>query len=258
VVTRNATTDSAWPINSNPDAKYNDAGRRDCNLKIPLWKLVRASTAAPVFFPPETIEWEPGNPDKSFVFVDGGTTPYNNPAFAMVRMATEPAYRLNWESGESKMLVISIGTGNAPVLGASAGQGESDVLTSAKNTLSALMSQAAFDQDVNCRSVGRCTHGDVIDREVSDLIAREAGDPRRKIPLTRDLGRGFLYARYNALLTEAGLSSLGLPDIDPKSVATLDSVDAMPDLARIGQALAKEIDLADYGTFVDEPLYTGS
>jgi uncharacterized protein len=55
VVTKNVTTDSPWPISSNPDAKYNDLDRKDCNLKIPLWQLVRASTAAPVFFPPEIM-----------------------------------------------------------------------------------------------------------------------------------------------------------------------------------------------------------
>ena len=87
VVTRNATTDSAWPISSNPAAKYNDPARPDCNLRIPLWRLVRASTAAPVYFPPEVVPWHPTDPAKSFVFVDGGTTAYNNPAFLLFRMA---------------------------------------------------------------------------------------------------------------------------------------------------------------------------
>lgn len=50
VVTKNVTTDSPWPISSNPDAKYNDPTRNDCNLRIPLWQLVRSSTAAPVYF----------------------------------------------------------------------------------------------------------------------------------------------------------------------------------------------------------------
>ncbi len=52
VVTRNATTDSPWPISSNPHAKYNAAGLGDCNLHIPLWQLIRASTAAPIFSRP--------------------------------------------------------------------------------------------------------------------------------------------------------------------------------------------------------------
>ena len=52
VVTRNMTTDSPWPISSNPLAKYNDRARPDCNCRIPLWQLVRASTAAPTGTPP--------------------------------------------------------------------------------------------------------------------------------------------------------------------------------------------------------------
>jgi uncharacterized protein len=120
VVTKNVTTDSLWPISSNPDAKYNDPTRNDCNLKIPLSQLVRACTAAPVFYPPEILQWDPDDPDKNFVFVNGGVTPYNNPAFLRYRMATSPAYRLNWRTGEKNLLLISVGTGAAESLGATA------------------------------------------------------------------------------------------------------------------------------------------
>jgi patatin-like phospholipase/acyl hydrolase len=57
IVTKNVTTDSPWPISSNPDARYNDPARKDCNLQIPLWQLVRASTVAPIYFPPEVLHW---------------------------------------------------------------------------------------------------------------------------------------------------------------------------------------------------------
>ena len=56
VVTRNVTTDSPWPVSSNPFARYNLPDRQDCNLCIPLWQLVRASTAAPVYFAPEVLQ----------------------------------------------------------------------------------------------------------------------------------------------------------------------------------------------------------
>ena len=69
------------------------------------------------------------------------------------------------------------------------------------------------------------------------------------IPET-DLGRKFLYLRYNAELTEEGLKKLGLGDIEPKEVSKLDSTDGMPDLQRIGKALAKQINLDDFGSFV--------
>jgi len=50
IMMRNATTDSAWPVSNNPRAVYNDPRRANCNLRLPLWQLVRASTAAPVYF----------------------------------------------------------------------------------------------------------------------------------------------------------------------------------------------------------------
>lgn len=64
VVVRNHTTGSAWPLTNNPKAKYNQWDRPDCNLRIPLWKLVRASTAAPTFFPPEVIPLQEMAPEK--------------------------------------------------------------------------------------------------------------------------------------------------------------------------------------------------
>jgi Patatin-like phospholipase len=253
VVTRNATTDSAWPITSNPLAKYNRTDRLDCNLDIPLWKLVRASTAAPVYFPPEVIQWDENDDEKAFVFVDGGTTPYNNPAFLMVRKATEPAYHLNWRRGEKNLLVVSIGTGSSPVLGNSADDPESNFLAGAINTLKATMQQVQVDQDVNCRTVGRCSFGGHLDRELGDLVQRDAaGTP---IPLTEDLGRAFLYTRYDAELTADGLRDLGIHGVDPEAVRSLDSIDEMDNLAKIGQALATHVDLAHFGSFVDAPLH---
>ncbi len=257
VVTRNATSDSAWPITSNPDAKYNAAIRPDCNLKIPLWQLVRASTAAPVYFPPEVIQWDRDDPNKSFVFVDGGTTAYNNPAFCLARMATEPAYQLNWDRGESNLLIVSLGTGLAPSLGNAAEDPESNLAANAVNALSALSSQASFDQDINCRTVGRCTFGHQLDREVLDLVPRqEPSDPNSGVvPLKQDLGRAFLYARYNAELTQAGLTALNLPRIDPHFVSKLDSVDAMPELEAIGIEVGKQIQLEHFGKFIDGSLF---
>ncbi len=110
LVLRNATTDSPWPVSNNPHARYNDRDRDDCNLDLPLWQLVRASTVAPTYFPPEVVTI--GKHD--FVFVDGGVTMYNNPAFQLFLMATLEPYRLQWETGVSNMLLISLGTGTSP------------------------------------------------------------------------------------------------------------------------------------------------
>ena len=56
-------------------------------------------------------------------------TPYNNPAFLLYRMATNPAYRLNWESGEDKLLLVSIGTGAAAKAGPDAASAHQNLLS---------------------------------------------------------------------------------------------------------------------------------
>ena len=248
VVTRNVTTDSPWPISSNPRAKYNELTRPDCNLKIPLWQLVRASTAAPIFFEPEVIQWDAKDPAKRFVFVDGGMTPYNNPAFLLYRMATLPEYKLGWKMGEKNLLVMSIGTGAAPELDAEVYSPGKNALSNLAGIPSALMYGASVDQDLNCRTIGRCVYGAPIDREVGNLIPKDAGG--NAIPLSQDLGRAFLYARYNADLSFDGLRTMGLGDIDPKNVSKLDSVDALADLSRVGKKLAEEVTLEHFGPFV--------
>lgn len=241
-VTRNATTDSPWPISSNPDARYNDPARPDCNLRIPLWQLVRASTAAPVYFPPEVISLEKG---VQFAFVDGGVTPYNNPAFLLYRMATAPAYRLGWKTGERNLLLISAGTGATDEPAARVQPNLAQNLTSLPTTL---MYGIQVDQDISCRTVGRCSHGAFIDRELESLACLEADGTAT--PLSRDLGRSFLYARYNADLSAKGLQALGLGGLDPEKVRQMDAVDQIPNLIAIGRKAAEEVDLDDWGSFV--------
>src|SRR5687768_16722490 len=83
LVMRNATTDSPWPVSNNPGARFNQLGGFS-NLEFPLWQLVRASTAAPTYFPPEEITVaDTGRSERTFVFVDGGITVFNNPAFQL-------------------------------------------------------------------------------------------------------------------------------------------------------------------------------
>jgi uncharacterized protein len=255
VVTRNVTTDSPWPISSNPDARYNDPGRADCNLKIPLWQLVRASTAAPIYFPPEVLNWDPNDPSKSFTFVDGGVTPYNNPAFLMFRMATHPAFRLGWKTGERELLIISMGTGSAETLSFKQNR---TIPANLVGLPGALLYGMQIDQDTNCRTIGRCTHGAPLDREIRDLTYRDASEEcaleqwlkAAYRPLDPDSGRAFLYARYNADLSAEGLSALGFSGVDPEKVQKLDAVEQMDNLLAIGRAAANQISLDHFGSFV--------
>ena len=239
MVMRNASTDSPWWVSNNPEAKYNKPERREskkgCNLDVPLWQLVRASTAAPVFFPPEHVLFG----DKVFEFVDGGITPHNNPAFQLFIMATHEAYNLRWPSGDDKMLLVSIGTGSSP---------DTDVGFFGKNygyqathLPSHLMYGVLNEQDMLCRVFGKCLAGQELDREVGTMIGT-AGPINPKL---------FTYMRYNATLTRAGLDELGLHDISPENVGKLDSVESVGDLQRIGSAVAEQnVNIGDFNGFV--------
>jgi hypothetical protein len=239
VVTRNLTTDSPWPISSNPFAKYNDPKRKDCNRLIPLWQLVRASTAAPVFFPPEILNWDPDDSNKTFVFVDGGLTPYNNPAFLLFRMATQSAYRLNWKTGEQNLLLVSVGTGAAAGVTDAV---ERNLFGNMQNLPSELMYGIQVEQDINCRTFGRCVYGSEIDREMGNLVLPAE---------TPDHGRSFRYVRYNADLSQKSLNDLGLSDIEAAAVQKMDAVGQIDNLSRVGKAVAqKEVSIEHFGPFV--------
>lgn len=230
MVMRNATTDSPWPVSNNPYAKYNDAARQNNNLQIPLWQLVRASTAAPVYFPPECVTVG----DKEFLFVDGGITCYNNPSFQTFLMATAEPYGLNWQTGEKEMLIVSIGTGTNPIANANLDAGDMHLLYNASNLPVALMNAASTEQDFLCRTFGNCLVGDPIDREIGDMCSvnkSKCGGPTSE--------KLFTYVRYNAELTRVGLDSLGLNNIAPEKVRKLDSVKGVPYLQDIGKAVAK-------------------
>ena len=155
MVMRNHTTDSPWPVSNNPFAKYNARDRVDRNLDLPLWQLVRASTAAPTFFPPEVVVFAQGTErEYSFVFVDGGVTTYNNPAFLAFQMATASPYAVNWKTGVEEMLVVSVGTGNAPKARPGLEPGDLWLLDHARNIPSALMNAASAGWDMTCRILG--------------------------------------------------------------------------------------------------------
>jgi hypothetical protein len=117
-----------------------------------LTTLFRASTAAPTYFDPEIIAITKGAPvdpldkvsaslswvpaqvrlfgtriralygrlfpekgpsaDTHGLFIDGGVTPYNNPAMLLLMMVTLKQFGLCWEMGPKNLTIVSIGTGD--------------------------------------------------------------------------------------------------------------------------------------------------
>ena len=121
VMTKRLDTNSAWPLNNNPEGKYFEPRKKDQkrvpNKDYPLWRVIRASTAAPGYFKPEKwviVEGGPGQQDTMGEFVDGGVSTANNPALQLLMLATLEGYNLRWPLAENELLLLSVGTGTGP------------------------------------------------------------------------------------------------------------------------------------------------
>jgi patatin-like phospholipase/acyl hydrolase len=221
VVVRNHTTGSQWPLTNNLNARYNDRSLPDCNLDIPLWKVVRASTAAPVYFDPEVIELG-GKPS---VFVDGAVTPYNNPALIAALTAVLPCYRVDWTPGPENIRLVSVGTMRFSTA-LTAKTGKLWLGNNVSLIPSALIQGIAWQQDYMCRCLGECIFGDKLDSEVGDLVGAQLPGPR-----------WFSYVRYNKTYDAAALAKLVAIDA---TLSKLDAVQAIPFLRESGKAYADQ------------------
>lgn len=227
VVVLNATTNSPWPVSSNPKAKYNDPARGlESNLNLPLWQLVRASTAAPYFFEPEMIQIHQGG--KPFYFYDGALTSLINPAYKLFQMATLPCYRVEWPTGADRMLLVSVGTGVVPKKVERLRLLEKQVGSTMMTAMQSLMVAGAAEVDMQCRGVSRVLAGDPIDSEVGDFVGSE---PIGGVPL-------FTYLRYNAQLDSKGLRAIGCEHLSHHKFR-LDDLGAIDPCAEIGDAVAE-------------------
>ena len=112
IVAKRADTASLWVVANNPRAPYWETPRDGNfigNRQYKLLNLLRATTAAPTYFEPESI---PILENVRGLFIDGGVSPHNNPALALFMMTRLKPYGLCWDTGPDKLTVVSIGTGS--------------------------------------------------------------------------------------------------------------------------------------------------
>jgi predicted acylesterase/phospholipase RssA len=252
VVTKRLDSSSAWPIANNPRGRYfeGDAAQgRVANHDFPLWKVVRASTAAPSFFDPESLDIatpQNGKPVRGN-FVDGGVSPFNNPALQALMYATLDGYRVGWPTGADKLLVVSVGTGAADPAVASPSLAAENAIKS----LLSLMQDCADLQQTLLQWMSASPTARVIDREIGDLQHDLIG------------GRPLIsYLRYDVDLRAAAVQALDPTLTDAKAIASLSEMDA-PDnmelLHRLG-TLASQRDMqpADFPSAFDLPPVRGA
>jgi uncharacterized protein len=113
VIAKRFGTSSVWVLHNNPYGRYYDPPHRTGhalpNKDLLLHGVVRASTAAPTYLEAQLIDVADGH---TGYFIDGGVSPYANPALLLYLVATTPSYGYGWPMGEDKLQLISVGTGS--------------------------------------------------------------------------------------------------------------------------------------------------
>lgn len=233
VITKRLDSGSPWPISNNPRGRYFGARPNQSivpNSAYPLWQVVRASTAAPRYFDPERIVIAQGSGEQKSVqgeFVDGGVSPFNNPALQALMYATFDGYGIGWPLGAEKLLVVSVGTGSRDPKMAPANL----AMENALKALISVMDDCADLMEIVLQWMSRSRTARVIDREIGDL----RDDGLGPMPLIS-------YSRYNVALTKDSLGALGmdLPETKYESLSAMDDPANMATLQEVGARAAKQ------------------
>jgi predicted acylesterase/phospholipase RssA len=222
IVAKRADTRSTWPLINHPGGRYYPK-----NKAILLRDAVRASTAAPVYFVPEKFDVGQG---EMGAFVDGGVSMANNPALQFFLVATLKGFPFRWQTGEDRLLLVSVGTGVWQRRDDVDDVAEAKAWDWAKEVPSMLMEDASWQSQLLLQYLSRTLTPWEIDREIGDL----ASDLLTPEP-------ALSYLRYNVWLGTHGLQELGLSDLVPKldSLREMSAAENRYDLARIGEKAAE-------------------
>lgn len=249
VVTKRLDTGSVWPITNNPNGRYfsprvsQSTGQMTIgNGEYPLWRVVRASTAAPIFFEPETfvIAEQPGRKPVQGSFVDGGASPYNNPALMALMVATLGGYRMGWPTGADNLLLVSLGTGR----GDPGKKASKTAMGHGLEALVSLMDDALAMQLTMLQWMSHSPTAQPIDREVGDLAGDRLG------------GSAMMsYLRYDADLRESEVTKLlgrAIPADQMESLTKMDVPENLQVLHEIGRRLGdQQIKVEHFGAGFD-------
>jgi uncharacterized protein len=240
IVTKNTTLGNDWFFTNNPKSKFFKN-----NSALPLWQVVRASTAAPTYFPPQTIVIpEDSGKQQNYDFIDGGVSSYNNPALQVFLEAAVPEYGIGWPMGADRLMLISLGTGfNSVTINSGKASGYW-VLDWAQYLIKELMNEANLQQNMMMHLIGCRPEG--VQSATKELVSSGAASGVPNDSTLNLLGAGLnaqklvTYQRITVGLTRQRLDQLGLPDVDPVKVREMDAADQIPNMQRVGAAVAKE------------------
>lgn len=239
LITKNATLGNNWLFTNNPGNRYFGANR-----DLFLWDIVRASSAAPTYFPPHTIDIPDGKGGSNrYEFIDGGVSSYNNPSLQVFLEATQPEHKLNWPTGTDRLLLISLGTGFDSVGVPEGKAARYELLDWAHYMIRELMNEANLQQNILMHLIGERVP---LPTGAPDpaLAAAPPGTPDLNAlnHVTGNLNSRKLltYQRITVEFSANRLAQLDLAGIDPSKVREMDAVEQIDNMRRVGQAVAKE------------------
>lgn len=191
IVAKRADTNSTWFLLNHPNGKFYDS-----NKNILLWQALRATSAAPSYFIPQTIDV--GNGEKA-AFVDGGVSMANNPSLGLFMVATMKGFPYQWKLGEDRLTLISVGTGYTEYRKHTKQIDESWLLSWAKNVPDMLMQDASWQNQILLQWFSKSPTTKHIDLQMGDLQE----DCLYEKPILN-------YLRFNICLSENSLNGLDL------------------------------------------------
>jgi hypothetical protein len=232
-VAKRVDTGSSWILTNCPHSKYWNGVADDPdvvpNKDYELSMIVQASAAAPFYFDMITM---PVFKDKRGVFFDGAMTPFNNPVLQLAMTALVPAYGLKWTAGADKMLVVSVGTGQArPEKPEWVDQ---PVLLPAWKAIHALTALAYDTGQLGISIMQWLGASPQRWRINGEVLGLEDSTPAGMNPL-------WTFVRYDAPLTHAWLKDNLGEDMPPEHIAQLAKMDdhtMVPELFRVGRKAA--------------------
>lgn len=233
VMTKRLDTGSPWVIHNNPRGKFFDSdGSWIPNKDYLLREVVRASTAAPHYFEPEGIRVAA---DIEGAFVDGGVSPFNNPALQALMLATLKGFGLNWPFGADQLMLVSVGTGSRTSRLEAKKVLDMPAVALAGQSVLSIMADCDWLNQTILQWLSRSPTAWPIDSEIEslddDLLG--GGEPllhylRYNVRFERD----WLQHTLNLAFTEAEVNSLFAMD-QPKNVAILAQLGATAGLAQV-------------------------
>jgi hypothetical protein len=234
IVSQNVTTNRTWFFVSHPNNEFFEQ-----NSNIPLWEIARASSAAPTFFPPHTLNIS----NEQNEFIDGAMSEFNNPSLQLFLEATQQDYGIKWKTGADKLLMISIGTGFSNQLipfGKAKGYTLIDWAGYAVNDL---MEEANIEQNLLMKLIGKPQKLNALESQEVSLPIIDSIHKLKTGGLFSTNGESnpqlLTYYRHTTSLSKERFKKLNL-HIDPSSVSSIDCVDHISELCEIGQAIAEE------------------